>query len=71
MEAVKFTQECTGLREYTWIGECWIEPKYVKFPSSILQVIPTRRKMIVKLEDGQIRYLKKTKKGFRLFSYNK
>lgn len=69
MEAVKFTGIGTCLYTRARLHAPLVFIK--KFPSPIIKLISTRKKLIVKLVDGQIRYLKKTKKGFRLFSYNK
>lgn len=43
---------------------------FMKFPAKVIKLIPTRRKLIVKLADGQIRYMVKRKNKFKKFSYN-
>lgn len=62
--------------KYSTIGSClYIRPKLhepllfiEKLPAIITDIIPTKKKLIVKLEDGQIRYFDKK---LRPFSYNK
>lgn len=66
------------LMKWSTIGSCLYSREaihksmifHVKFPANIIQLIPTRRKLIVILEDKQIRYLVKRKNKFKLFSYN-
>jgi hypothetical protein len=62
--------------KYSTIGSClYIRPSMheplvfiEKLPSTIVALIPTKKKLIVKLEDGQIRYFDKK---LRPFTYNK